>query len=94
MPQSAVTIAPKPNAPVIASTAPNISIADVAAGSSAILVDADSFQISWPAEGNVESYLVSITDADGNPISEPQRTTQTGVSLHAGAMREGMVYTL
>jgi len=81
--------------PIVGSvSAPSITIAGVKAGSSTILIEDDSFQISWSAEGDVETYYVRITDSNGSDINEPQYTTQTVVTLRSVNMEEGELYTL
>ena len=85
---------PEPEPAVASVSAPDITIAGQSAGGDAIAIEDDSFRISWAADGDVDSYYVRITDGDGNDIAEPQRMTQTSVSLRSGNMEEGMVYTL
>ena len=85
---------PEPEPEVGTVSAPRITVAGVAAGSSAIVIEDDAFQISWAAEGDVERYYVRITDESGSDITEPQYTTQTVVNLRSNGMEPGMVYTL
>ena len=85
---------PEPAPTVGAVSAPGISIAGVAAGSSTIVIEQDSFQISWASEGDVETYYVRITDSDGRETVPFQSTTQTGLSVKASAMQPGMTYTI
>ena len=85
---------PEPEPTVAEVSAPRITIAGTAAGSSTITIEGGSVQIGWSSSGDVQSYYLRVTDADGNDIFEPQYTTQTGFSLRADDMRPGMLYTL
>ena len=91
LPQKA-TEAPEPVLGTV--SAPAITIGGVTAGSSTIVIEQDSFQISWSTSGDVESYTVRITDADGALITEQQDTRQTGLSVRASVMNPGVVYTI
>jgi len=88
------TPTPEPAPTVGTVSVPAITVAGVSADNGIIPVEGDSFQLSWAAQGDVDSYYVRMTDANGNDISAPQRTTQTGASLPTGGMEPGMVYTL
>lgn len=72
----------------------SINVGGVAAGSSTIVVEEESFQLSWSASGDVDSYAFQIKDAQGNVITEQTNTQQTGMSVKASAMTPGVVYTL
>ncbi len=85
---------PEPEPVVGSVSAPEISVNDMAAGDEPVVVEDDALRLSWAAEGDVAGYYVRITDAAGNDISEPQRTTQTGATLRAENMEADMVYTL
>ncbi|MBQ8111502.1 MAG: peptidoglycan-binding protein [Clostridia bacterium] len=89
-----ITPTPEPQPTVGSVSAPYITIAGIPAGGDVITVEGDSFQIDWTAEGDVDSYYVRVTDASGNDVSSPQRTTQTGLSLRSDNMQAGTVYTL
>ena len=89
---AAPTAEPEPTVGTV--SAPSISIGGVAAGSSTIVIDQESFQISWTAEGDVQTYVVRINDSDGNDIVETQTTPRTGISVKASAMRPGVTYTI
>ena len=89
-----VKATPEPAPTVGTVSAPSISIAGVAAGSSTIVIEQDSFQISWSSSGAVQTYYVRITDANGHEIVPSQSTTQTGLSVKASAMEPGMTYTI
>lgn len=86
---------PEPEAePIVGEvTAPQITVAGVSAGSSAVIVEED-FSINWAAEGDLETYYVRVTDSDGGDMMEPRYTTQTGANLRAANLEEGEVYTL
>ena len=60
----------------------------------AITVEDDSFQLSWDATGDVSSYFVSVTDANGKTIGELNGTNQSSMAVRAADMIPGMVYTL
>ena len=85
---------PEPEPTVAEVSAPRITVAGTAAGSSTITIEDGSVQVGWSSSGDVQSYYLRVTDADGNDIFEPQYTTQTGFSLRADDMRPGMLYTL
>ena len=89
-----VPATPEPKPTVGAISEPGISIGGVAAGSSTIPIEQETFQISWSSEGDVETYYVRITDAEGNEIVPSQTTKQTGLSVKASAMKPGMTYTI
>ena len=92
----APTAAPTPTpVPVVGEvSAPAIAVAGTLAGDEPIAVSGDSFTISWEAGGDVQSYSVAITDAEGNAIVEQSGMTQTEVSVPASRMRMGVVYTI
>lgn len=93
LPQQA-TAEPEPEPTVAEVSAPRISIAGTAAGSSTISIVEDSVQVGWSSTGDVETYYLRVTDSDGNDIFEPRYTTQTGFNLRTGDMQPGMLYTL
>jgi len=64
----------------------SISIGGVSAGSSPIIMDADSFQITWNGGDEVAAYSYQIKDEDGNVVVEKQNTDQTGITAKASAM--------
>ena len=92
LPEPEVTPEPEPEVGVV--SVPEISIAGVSAGSSTIVVEDDSFQISWSASGDLDSYYVRLTDSSGNDVQEPQYTTRTSATLRTAGMEEDEVYTL
>ncbi len=85
---------PEPEPTVAEISAPRISIAGTAAGSSTITLAEDTVQVGWSSSGDVESYYLRVTDADGDDIFEPRYTTQTGFNLRTDDMQPGMLYTL
>ncbi|MBR1820874.1 MAG: peptidoglycan-binding protein, partial [Clostridia bacterium] len=87
------TEAPTPEPVVGTVSAPSISIAGMPAGGSPITIEDDTFQIGWSADGDVDRYLVRISDENGGEIAS-QETTETSVGLRADNMREGVLYTL
>ena len=85
---------PEPEPEVGVVSAPEIAIADAVAGNAPVVIEADSFEMRWRAEGDVETYYVRITDASGRDIMEPQFTDRTSVSLKTVNLTVGEVYTL
>ena len=85
---------PEPLPQVGVVSAPEIAVAGVPAGNGAVAIEEDSFQITWRAEGDVDTYYVRITDSNGDDIIEPQFTTRTSASLRKVNMEVGEVYTL
>ena len=71
-----------------------ISIGGISAGSSPIVMEGDSFQITWNGGDEVASYSYQIKDADGTVIVQKENTDQTGITAKASAMEPGMVYTI
>ena len=91
-PEPEPTPEPEPQVGVV--SAPEIAIAGIAADDGPIAIEADSFELRWRADGDVETYYVRITDSNGSDIMEPQFTTRTTVSLRTINMTVGEVYTL
>ena len=85
---------PEPEVQVGVVSAPRIAIADVEAGGEPVVIEGDSFQMRWSAEGDVATYYVRMIDSNGDDIVEPQYTTQTSVTLRTVNMEVGEVYTL
>jgi len=85
---------PEPEPQVGLVSAPEIAIADEVAGNGPVVIEADSFELRWRAEGDVETYYVRITDSNGSDIMEPQFTTRTSATLRTVNMEAGEVYTL
>lgn len=85
---------PEPEPQVGLVSAPEIAIAGAAAGSSPVVIESDSFEMRWRADGDVATYYVRITDSNGSDIVEPQFTTNTAVTLRSINMEVGEVYTL
>ena len=75
-------------------SAPEIAIAGAIAGGEPVVIEADSFEMRWRADGDVQTYYVRITDSNGSDIVEPQFTTQTSVTLRTVNMAVDEVYTL
>lgn len=95
VPETAFAQKPEETLPVVGSvSAPQITIAGEDAGGGAILVEDDRIQVNWTAEGDVDTYYVRIMDSNGNDITEPQYTTQTGFTMRSANMEPGEVYTL
>lgn len=93
-PEPEETPEPEPEPQVGVVSAPEIAIAGTSAGGSPVVIEEDSFQMRWFADGDVDTYYVRITDSNGNDIVEPQFTTQTEVTLRTVNMEVGEVYTL
>lgn len=91
-PEPEPTQEPEPQVGVV--SAPEIAIAGIAADDGPIVIEADSFELRWWADGDVETYYVRVTDSNGSDIMEPQFTTRTTVSLRTVNMSVGEVYTL
>lgn len=91
-PEPEPTPEPEPQVGVV--SAPEIAIAGIAANAGPVAIEADSFELRWRADGEVENYYVRIIDSNGNDIMEPQFTTRTTVSLRTVNMSVGEVYTL
>ncbi len=87
------TEAPTPAPTVAQVSRPSISIAGVNADSGTVVIEEDTFQISWTASGDVAAYQVRIADEKGGEIAS-QTTEKTSVGLKANDMREGATYTL
>ncbi|MBR2698289.1 MAG: peptidoglycan-binding protein [Clostridia bacterium] len=85
---------PEPEPQVGVVSAPEIAIAGEAAGGEPVVIEADSFELRWRAEGDLQTYYVRITDSTGSDIMEPQFTTQTSATLRTVNMEVGEVYTL
>ena len=85
---------PEPEPVVGTVSEPSIAVNGMPAGDSPVVVEDETLRLDWAAEGEVAGYYVRITDAAGNDISEPQRTTQTGATLRADNMQADMIYTL
>jgi len=93
-PEIEETPEPEPEPQVGVVSAPEIAIAGEAAGGEPVVIDSDSFEMRWRADGDVETYYVRITDSNGSDIVEPQFTTRTSVSLKTVNLAVGEVYTL
>lgn len=72
----------------------SINIGGISAGSSPIVMDADSFQITWNGGDEVAAYSYQIKDANDTVIVQKENTDQTGITAKASAMEPGMVYTI
>ena len=91
-PEPEPTPEPEPQVGVV--SAPEIAIAGISADDGPIVIEADSFELRWRADGDVGTYYVRITDSDGSDIMEPQFTTRTSVSLRTVNLTVDEVYTL
>ena len=91
-PEPEPTLEPEPQVGVV--SAPEIAIAGIFADDGPIVIEADSFELRWRADGDVETYYVRITDSNGSDIMEPQFTTRTSVPLKTVNLTVGEVYTL
>lgn len=85
---------PEPEPEVGVVSAPEIAIAGIAADDGPVVIEADSFELRWRADGDVETYYVRVTDSSDSDIVEPQFTTRTSVSLKTINLAVGEVYTL
>ena len=85
---------PEPEPQVGLVSAPEIAIAGTVAGNGPVVIESDSFEMRWHADGDVATYYVRITDSSGSDIREPQFTTNTAVTLRTINMAVGEVYTL
>jgi predicted phage tail protein len=93
-PEIVETPEPEPEKLVGVVSEPEIAIDGTAAGNDPVVIETDSFEMHWRAEGDVATYYVRITDSNGSDIVEPQFTTQTAVTLRTINMTVGEVYTL
>jgi len=93
-PTQAPTEEPEDEPEIGVVTGVSISIGGVSAGSSPIVVDADSFQITWNGGDEVASYSYQIKDENDTVIVQKENTDQTGTTAKASAMEPGMVYTI
>lgn len=87
------TETPEPEPTVASVGKPRISIAGQNAEDGPVIIEGDTFQVSWTADGDVTAYQVRITGEDGGEIAS-QTTDQMSVGLRADNMREGVMYTL
>lgn len=95
VPEPEITAQPEPTAPEKGQVSEvTINIGGISAGSSPIVMEGDSFQITWNGGDEVANYSYQIQDANGNVIVEKRNTDQTGITAKASAMETGMVYTI
>ena len=81
-------------APVVGQVStPEITVAGAPGGGSPVVIEEETFQVNWRADGDVDRYRVRVTDEQGGEIVN-QETTETSATLRASSMEEGVVYTL
>lgn len=74
--------------------APEIRVEGTLNDEGIVEITSRKYTISWGSEGAVQNYIVRITDASGSEVANHPGTQQTQLSLNAGDMRPGEVYTI
>ena len=102
--EGATTEAPEPTevpepepteAPAVGSVGDiDIAFDDVAAGSDVVSVAEGQLTVRWRAQGDVDSYYVSVEDGQGRAIAREEGTEHTGFTVNTDQMAPGEVYTL
>ncbi len=85
----ALQIAPATGEVQMEITAPDGSVATV----TVVTVGEGSLELNWPAEGDVVSYYVQITDSNGNLMAD-QSLLNSGATVGPDKLIPGEIYTL
>ena len=85
---------PEPLPTVATVSEPRIAIEGSANGDGVVEIAGGSFRIRWGADGGVQGYNVRITDDVGSVLADEAGITQTEITLQAGKMTPGTVYTI